>query len=668
MSFTPDASALRGLPLFERVSLRLLEDLVEYASQNRWWGDDGDTDPCTSRPLVQRMGLLRRDMPGGTRTQRDFRADWLESALGASFTLAHAFAGKKCAHLFEMLVGGRPCGAAPAPPRTHWLFLAKDPRFAQTGETSVAMDPVEAAGLLARALDRIAGDVGERGAVLSFGANGFSLQCWSGEHPLPPIAVAAASLPSYTATREPSVVYERVHQELWKALGVPEETIFHVVCVNPVSPLEVPAWWIARWRPDFHRLVYLTRPGGSLRPPGKLMRLLRRGAWDPDRADGPYFTSVVPTVVMPPTLESRRCAVLTKPCFVPDLKTLETEPLVDESRYYDANAPVERRSVDQRLRRDLCRIRFDPIFPLSQKPEITRTLDRWARAVTNRQVGVALSGGGATSAALVPFLEALQAEGIPIDVVAGFSGGAILGAYLATGKLADYLQWCRGLVLTGLTPATVLYSRAIETFIDCEFGGANLDELDVRFVPMTVELRTDGSSRKCAVIGGTVGEGVRVSGVALGVFSPAERRGTRYVDGGVAMGVPTEALPRYGADLAIACNSIVAPPTRLLQDMLPAPFGQCLRWMPVTSAICEHLTDRFADYWVGFLTMLREAARTGGRDAQVYYEVSSEETPFIDAFLWCRMRQISDTAAKGRKWQDELDRSADLWSTLRRSG
>jgi predicted acylesterase/phospholipase RssA len=283
-------------------------------------------------------------------------------------------------------------------------------------------------------------------------------------------------------------------------------------------------------------------------------------------------------------------------------------------------------------------------------------------------VGIALSGGGATSAALVPFLGALAAEGIPVDVVAGFSGGAILGAYLATGRLDAYLDRCRGLALTALMPTAIVYSRAVETFIDCEFAGANLDELDVRFVPMTVELRTDGSSRKCAVIGGTMGEGVRVSGIALGVFSPAERRGTRYVDGGVAMGVPTEALPRYGADLAIACNSIVAPPTRLLQDMLPPPFGQCLRWMPVTSAICEHLTDRFADYWVGFLTMLREAARSGGRDAQVYYEVSSEETPFIDAFLWYRMKHIRDAAAKGRKWQDELDRSADLWSTLRRSG
>src|SRR3989442_8330806 len=62
--------------------------------------------------------------------------------------------------------------------------------------------------------------------------------------------------------------------------------------------------------------------------------------------------------------------------------------------------------------------------------------------------------------------------------------------------------------------------------VNAEFGGAYLENLEVGFVPMTVELRADGSPRGCAVIGGTVGEAVRVSGIALGFFAPAERRGT----------------------------------------------------------------------------------------------------------------------------------------------
>src|SRR5205809_555624 len=81
-----------------------------------------------------------------------------------------------------------------------------------------------------------------------------------------------------------------------------------------------------------------------------------------------------------------------------------------------------------------------------------RRLNRWARAVTNRQVGIALSGGGATSAALVPFLEDLQRYNIPFDVVGGLSGGAVLGLYVAAGKMRQYWDLRHRLMLSTLVP------------------------------------------------------------------------------------------------------------------------------------------------------------------------------------------------------------------------
>ncbi len=670
MSITADASALRGLPLFERVSLRLLQDLVEYASLNRWRDDGADDARAAVQPMARRLGLLRRDLPGEVVSERDVRGRWLETALASSFSLAHAFAGRR-RDLFEMLIGEHPAadgGTDDRPSRTHWLFLAKDPRFAQTGDARIDVDLVVTAGLLARSLDRNGADVGERAVVAVLERNGLSLHCWNGDRPLPSIPLPVAST-SPRPPGEPDALYDRVHTLLCETLVLPDETIFHVVCVNPGHPSDVPAWWRQRFRPDFHRLVYLTRRGGSLRPPDELMALLRRGAWDPRRGDGPYFSSVVPTIVLPPKLESRSYNVLRAP-WAEDLETLEVEPETEDRRFLDARAPAERRTSEQRLQRDLCRVRLDPgdLALCDRDPTVRRSLDRWARAVTNRQVGIALSGGGATSAALVPFIEALQGEGIPIDVVTGFSGGAILGVYLATGRLSSYFGFARGLLLTALMQIAIVFSKSIEMAIDWEFGSAHLEDLEVRFIPMTVELPTDGSPRACAVVAGTLGEGVRVSGVALGVFSPAERRGTRYVDAGTAMGVPAAALARYGADLTIACNSIVPPRGRLLSSILPSPLGQFLRLVPVTGAMVEYVTNRFADYWVGFLTMLREAARSGARDAHVYYEVWPDETPFLDAFNWLGRDRIRDVAAAGRRWQDELDRCVELWQQMRHPG
>src|SRR5207247_10533373 len=128
----------------------------------------------------------------------------------------------------------------------------------------------------------------------------------------------------------------------------------------------------------------------------------------------------------------------------------------------------------------------------------------------------------------------------------------------------------------------------------------------------------DGSPRGCAVIGGTVGEAVRVSGIGLGIFAPAERRSTRYVDGGVALGLPATILPDFGADMVIGCNSIMPPRGRDLHAVLPFDVGPLSRLHPLFNV----LAGRFSDAFVGLLTTLRDSARQGARDADVYYEVS----------------------------------------------
>ena len=79
---TPKASvnALRQLPLFERVSLRLLQDLIEFASQEKWWDEPEELDVrARDAPGVRRLGILQSTQPGGTISERRFEARWLQA-------------------------------------------------------------------------------------------------------------------------------------------------------------------------------------------------------------------------------------------------------------------------------------------------------------------------------------------------------------------------------------------------------------------------------------------------------------------------------------------------------------------------------------------------------------------------------------------------------------
>ena len=61
-------------------------------------------------------------------------------------------------------------------------------------------------------------------------------------------------------------------------------------------------------------------------------------------------------------------------------------------------------------------------------------------AVARPRIGLVLSGGGARGLSHVGVLKVLEAERIPVDVVAGTSMGAIVGGLYASGMSAAELE------------------------------------------------------------------------------------------------------------------------------------------------------------------------------------------------------------------------------------
>jgi len=180
-----------------------------------------------------------------------------------------------------------------------------------------------------------------------------------------------------------------------------------------------------------------------------------------------------------------------------------------------------------------------------------------------RKIGLALGSGAARGLAHIGALEVMEKEGIPIDMIAGTSAGALVGALYAQWKDASMIK---KLVLD-------MSRKRLVSMIDLALsktglvGGKKIkDELrliiggDLRFSDLKIPLAcvaTDIMTGDEVVIDqGSVLEGVRASISIPGIFTVVKLGGRYLVDGGLVNPVPVSVLKRMGAGFIIAVNVI----------------------------------------------------------------------------------------------------------------
>jgi predicted acylesterase/phospholipase RssA len=285
---------------------------------------------------------------------------------------------------------------------------------------------------------------------------------------------------------------------------------------------------------------------------------------------------------------------------------------------------------------------------------------RWARAVTMRRVGVALSGGGACAYRFVPVLERLHRKGIPVDVFAGLSGGALLGAlYCLRGSagLKQYvdLRW----LIQVMLPLTPLTTMPFERTTDHILGGAFVENLEVRLAAVTVALPDEGPPYGAVVLQGTLGEAARVSGTLPPTFAATQKNGIRYTDGGACTAVPAQVARDCGADVVLSCNAIPGP-----ESCNPFPasiFGTVL------SRVLRRIypVDRLIDFQSWQLFQWQETSRVFGEQADAFLEFRPSDMSMLDSVLFVSARRI--IAAANRQSADidiAIDRLVKAWNKL----
>lgn len=205
------------------------------------------------------------------------------------------------------------------------------------------------------------------------------------------------------------------------------------------------------------------------------------------------------------------------------------------------------------------------------------------------KIGLVLSGGSAKGIAHVGVLKVLEAEGIPIDVIAGASMGAIAGGLYAIGFSAEQLEaivndpsWQKSLgnavkardqnlmsrvsgqgVLIALPtegtefkiPSGVISGQEIMAMLS-NWTWSFQDEEDFSLLPIPLavvatDLRT--------------GEAVSLKNVSLPtalraslsiptLFAPVEIDGKQYIDGGLSRNLPGVDAIKLGADVLIGID------------------------------------------------------------------------------------------------------------------
>ncbi|MRR09127.1 hypothetical protein EG831_03375 [bacterium] len=180
--------------------------------------------------------------------------------------------------------------------------------------------------------------------------------------------------------------------------------------------------------------------------------------------------------------------------------------------------------------------------------------------MAKRKIGLALSGGVGYCLAHIGVLKLIEEQGIEVDCVAGTSGGALIGAFYASGIRADRMEqiaatisWNRLVAPTRvLSSKGLVSSEPIEHMVDELIGrGRRFSELKLPFSVVAVDLLSGHEVIFPQGPGDLVAPAVRASCSVPVVFGPVRMGEWMLSDGGIKAPLPVDALRRFKPDVAI---------------------------------------------------------------------------------------------------------------------
>ncbi len=199
-----------------------------------------------------------------------------------------------------------------------------------------------------------------------------------------------------------------------------------------------------------------------------------------------------------------------------------------------------------------------------------------------KKVGLALGSGSVKGVAHIGVIQALEENGVPIDLVAGSSAGAIVGSIYSVGTdlslLGRYFEAINSRDFMDMTvprngKGGVVKGNRMQEMVRIFTHDKTFLETRIPFICMAVDVET-GDLIAFQNTDKKLHECVRASMSIPGIFTPVRMDGRLLVDGGVLERVPCIPLREAGADVVIGVDvgyrggvkRIETPTARALAD------------------------------------------------------------------------------------------------------
>ncbi|MGH2538307.1 MAG: patatin-like phospholipase family protein [Candidatus Promineifilaceae bacterium] len=172
-------------------------------------------------------------------------------------------------------------------------------------------------------------------------------------------------------------------------------------------------------------------------------------------------------------------------------------------------------------------------------------------------VGLALGGGAVRGLAHVGVLETLIRAETPIQVVAGCSVGAIVGALYCAAfpierwrELRPALRWRR--MIQPVRPESGLFSLdKLGRWLTMMIGDLEFADLHK---PLAVVTADAGSGERVVLQEGRLAPAVQANCSIPGILTPVEIEGRLLADGGIVENLPVATAQRLGAAYVVAVD------------------------------------------------------------------------------------------------------------------
>lgn len=185
---------------------------------------------------------------------------------------------------------------------------------------------------------------------------------------------------------------------------------------------------------------------------------------------------------------------------------------------------------------------------------------RLARRLTGRAIGLALSGGGARAYVHIGLVKLLEELGVPVDMVAGTSMGALVGGVYAHRLNFDHCYRIASrfgdpkMLLDKTLPLVALAeSKNVTATFQSMFDDVRIEDLWVPYMCVSANL-----TRAEPVLHerGPLWEAIRASTAIPGIFTPVVQGGDVLVDGGIMNNYPVDVIrERNATGLVIGSNA-----------------------------------------------------------------------------------------------------------------